>query len=96
MRGPFEVEPGDVVRLDPFERGGQVREPLQRPRREAAAARLVARELRPVEQAHAGAAERQRAGGRRTGRAGADHEDVRRVGHYFCGALPALIRFASS
>ena len=94
--GPFEVETRDVVRLDPVERGAEVREPLQRAHRQAAAARLVARKLRTLEQAHAGAAERQRSRGGRAGGAGSNHEDVGGIDHYFCGALPALIRFASS
>jgi hypothetical protein len=96
MSGSLEIETRDVVRLDAFERASQVRKPLQRARRQAAAARLVAREPRPLEEAHPGAAERQRSRSGRAGRAGSDHEDVGRIDHYFCGVLPALIRFASS
>jgi hypothetical protein len=95
-RWPFEIQPGDVAGRDGVEDRRKMREPFERTRRDAAAARLVAREPGPFEQAHAGAAERQRPGGSGTGRPGSNHEDIRRIGHYFRGALPAPIRFASS
>ena len=80
----------------------QIREPAERARRDAAAARLVARKARAIEQADPCAAERQRAGRGGAGWSGAHDENVCGTRHYFrgafagVGAFPTLIRFASN
>ena len=72
--GPFEIEPRHRVRGDPSQILLEIGKPLQDPKADAAAARLVPGKLRPVEEPDRYSGPGEGPGGSRPGRAGADDE----------------------